>query len=93
MAEDGTYVGKLFLPQLLEVKSNTKVSLSVTSNDTTIPANSSMFQAMEIASGFVGEAMAVVDKKNDVIVGVVTEADIFSVYFKAQSDVHKVEHG
>ena len=37
--------------------------------------------------------MAVVDKKNDVIVGVVTEADIFSVYLKAQSDVHKVEHG
>ncbi len=93
VAEDGTYVGKLFLPQLLEVKSNTKASLSVTSTDTTIPANSSMFQAMEIASGFVGEAMAVVDKKNDVIVGVVTEADIFSIYFKAQSDVHKVEHG
>mgnify|MGYP006215773137 FL=1 len=52
-----------------------------------------MFQAMEIASGFVGEAMAVVDKKNDVIVGVVTEADIFSVYLEAQSDVHRVEHG
>ena len=93
VAADGTYVGKLFLPQLLKVKSNTKASLSVTSTDTTIPANSSMFQAMEIASGFVGEAMAVVDKKNDVIVGVVTEADIFSVYLKAQSDVHKVEHG
>ena len=92
MAEDGTYVGKLFLPQLLEVKSNTKASLSVIATDTTIPANSSMFQAIEIASDFVGEAMAVVDKKTG-LRGIVTEADLFSVYLEAQSDAHKLEHG
>ena len=56
-------LGKLFLPQLLEAKSSFKVSLSVIPNDTIIPANSSIFQAIEIASDFVGEAMAVVDQK------------------------------
>ena len=65
----------------------------MTAKDIIIPANSSMFQAIEIASGFVGEAMAVVDQKNGVIMGVVTEADIFSIYLKAQLDVHKLEHG
>ena len=30
--------------------------------------------------------MAVVDQKSGCIVGVVTEADIFSVYLEAQSD-------
>ena len=46
-----------------------KASLSVIASDTIIPANSSMFQAIEIASDFVGEAMAVVDQKNGVNYG------------------------
>ena len=92
VAEDGTYVGKLFLPQLLKMNSNTKVGSSVVTGDTIIPSNSSIFQAIEIASDFVGEAMAVVDKKNGIILGVVTEADIFSVYLNAQSEAHKLEH-
>ncbi len=93
VAEDGTYVGKLFLPQLLKVNPHMKVSLSIVSNDTIIPAGASIFQAIEIASDFVGEAMAVVDQKSGQILGVVTEADIFSVYLEAQSDAHKLEHG
>lgn len=93
VAEDGTYVGKLFLPQLLKVRGDLNVSSCVIANDTVIPANSSIFQAIEIASDFVGEAMAVVDKKSGVIVGIVNEADLFSVYLEAQSNVHRLEHG
>ena len=62
-------------------------------SDIIIPANSSMFQAIKIASDFVGEAMAVVDQESGVLLGIVTEADLFLVYLKAQSDVHKLEHG
>ena len=90
---NGTYVGKLFLPQLLKLRPNTKVHTSVMKSETVIPANASMFQAIEIASDFVGEALAVVDTDTNKIVGTVTEADLFQVYLKAQSDVHKLEHG
>ena len=93
VAVDGTYVGKLFLPQLLEAKSRSEVRFSVTAEDTIIPANSSLFHAIEIASDFVGEAMAVVDQTTGEMRGIVTEADLFSVYLEAQSDVHKLEHG
>ena len=62
-------------------------------SETVIPADASMFQAIEIASDFVGEALAVVDTDTNKIVGTVTEADLFQVYLKAQSDVHKLEHG
>ena len=93
VAEDGTFVGKLFLPELLEANPQSEASLSVVANDTIIPANSSIFQAIEIASDFVGEAMAVVDHENGLMMGIVTEADIFSVYLDAQSDAHKLEHG
>ena len=89
----GTYVGKLFLPQLLKLTPNAKVQKSVVKSETIIPADASMFQAIEIASDFVGEAMAIVDENNGRLVGTVTEADLFSVYLKAQSDVHKLEHG
>ena len=51
-------------------------------SDIIIPANSSMFQAIKIASDFVGEAMAVVDQESGVLLGIVTEADIFLVYLE-----------
>ena len=90
---NGTYVGKLFLPQLLKLRANTEVHTSVMKSETVIPADASMFQAIEIASDFVGEALAVVDTDTKKIVGTVTEAALFQVYLKAQSDVHKLEHG
>ena len=90
---NGTYVGKLFLPQLLKLRPNTEVYKSVMKSETVIPADASMFQAIEIASDFVGEALAVVDTDTKKIVGTVTEAALFQVYLKAQSDVHKLEHG
>ena len=90
---NGAYVGKLFLPQLLKLRPNTEVHTSVMKSETVIPANASMFQAIEIASDFVGEALAVVDTDTNKIVGTVTEAALFQVYLKAQSDVHKLEHG
>ena len=90
---NGTYVGKLFLPQLLKLRPNTEVYKSVMKSETVIPADASMFQAIEIASDFVGEALAVVDTDTNKIVGTVTEAALFQVYLKAQSDVHKLEHG
>lgn len=93
VAEDGTYIGKLFLPQLLKTRLNARAQTSVLSSDTVIPADSSMFQAIQIASDFVGEAMAVVDQESGVLLGIVTEADLFLIYLKAQSDVHKLEHG
>ena len=43
VAEDGTYVGKLFLPQLLELKPHAKVG-RVVSNDTIIPASASLLK-------------------------------------------------
>ena len=90
---NGAYVGKLFLPQLLKLRPNTEVYKSVMKSETVIPADASMFQAIEIASDFVGEALAVVDTDTNKIVGIVTEAALFQVYLKAQSDVHKLEHG
>ena len=90
---NGTYVGKLFLPELLKLRPNTEVHTSVMKSETVIPADASMFKAIEIASDFVGEALAVVDTNTNKIVGTVTEADLFQVYLKAQADVHKLEHG
>jgi CIC family chloride channel protein len=93
VTDKGIYIGKLFLPQLLKLKPNAKAGSSVMESDIVIPADASMFQAIEIASDFVGEALAVVDTDNNKIIGTVTEAALFSVYLKAQSEVHKLEHG
>ena len=55
--EDGTYLGKLFLPQLLEMRSRAKVGASVIASETVIPANSTLLQAIEIASDFIGRPL------------------------------------
>ena len=39
--------------------------------------DASVLQAMEIASNFVGEAIPVVNEENGLMVGVVSEANIF----------------
>ena len=70
-----------------------KVGVSVIASETIIPANSTLLEAIEIASDFIGEAIAVVDQRTGTIIGIVTEADLFSVYLETQSEAHKLEHG
>ena len=93
VTEEGGYVGKLFLPQLIKAHPKTVSQNCLLAADKVIPAEASIFQAIEIATDFVGEAMAVIDSQSGIIKGIVTEADLFSVYLEAQSDVHKLEHG
>ena len=46
--------------------------------------------AIEKASNFVGESIPVLDKE-DVLVGVITEADLFSQYLEVQSTISNIE--
>ena len=54
-------------------------------------SDSSVEKAREVASGFVGEAMPVLEKKTRKMIGVVSEADIFTVVLETQRDVTSLE--
>ena len=51
------------------------------------------YEAIQQASEFVGESIPVVDQKTHRLNGVITEADLFSVYLQVQKQVKAVEHG
>ena len=53
----------------------------------------SVMQAIEVASNFVGETIPVIDEENGMMVGVVSEANIFDAYLATQTRVHDLEHG
>ena len=46
---------------------------------------------MEVASGFVGESIPVVDREKGTMYGVVTEADLFQLYLSLQTRITDLE--
>ena len=59
----------------------------------TLNHDASIMQAIEIASEFVGEAIPVINRANNELTGVVSEADIFQAYLSTQNRIRDLEHG
>ena len=89
----GHYVGKIYLIHLIQADADAPVLNVVRADEITIPADADLQQAIEIASGFVGEAIAVLSADGVQMLGVVTEGDLFDAYLKAQRDIQRIEHG
>jgi CIC family chloride channel protein len=50
-----------------------------------------MLEAIEVASDFVGETIPVIEQPSGKMIGVVSEADLFSAYLDIQEHVQDVE--
>ena len=86
------FVGKFALQELLVVPSSSKIQDSLMKQPIFLNHDASVLQAMEVASNFVGETIPVINQKNNRIIGVVSEADIFDAYLSTQSRVRDLEH-
>ena len=53
-------------------------------------ASDSISDAIEKASNFVGESIPIIDEDN-MLLGVITEADLFSQYLEVQSKISNIE--
>ena len=82
---DKEFIGKIKVNDLLKKGSKVTPFSSII-----IQKNDSISEAIEKASNFVGESIPIVDE-NNVILGVVTEADLFSEYLKVQSRISNIE--
>ena len=56
----------------------------------TIAASNTISEAIEKASNFVGESIPIIDEHN-VLMGVITEADLFSQYLEVQRKISNIE--
>ncbi len=89
---DGVLLGKCALPALNLASPGAVLSDHIDHDPMKLNHDASILQAMEVASNFIGETIPVVDQVSGVMVGVVSEADIFNAYLDLQARVHNLEH-
>jgi CIC family chloride channel protein len=85
------FQGKVTINQLLGAPSDAPIQGILTPDPVTLMTSHSMLQAIEIASGFVGESIPVLDPETHQLAGVVTEADLFEAYLQIQAGIQDVE--
>ncbi len=84
-------VGKVALTRLVSLKKDASLKSCADSDPLSIKHDASLQQAMEVASGFVGESIPVVDRETGHLYGVVTEADLFQLYLSLQTRITDLE--
>jgi CIC family chloride channel protein len=89
---DDTFRGKVSLQDLLPVAHRTRLNDCMDQDPLLINHDASVLQAIEVASEFVGETIPVVDQKQQRLIGVVSEADIFAAYLAVQHRIRDLEH-
>ena len=85
------FLGKTSLTSLLSADEHTKLSDCIEQDPITIKHDASLQQAMEAAAKFVGESIPIIDRNSKVMIGVITEADIFQDYLALQNRVVDLE--
>ena len=89
---DGSLLGKANLQKLILEDDDRLLTECVERNPLSINEDASVLQAIEIASGFIGESIPVLEPKSRKILGVVSEADIFEAYLGTQKKANDLEH-
>lgn len=88
--ENGIFIGKIFIHKVLENLNSHAENIS-DSNCLKLFASQSMNSAIKTASNFVGEALPVVRKDDNRLLGIVSEADLFNSYMQVSNMVRKIE--
>ena len=87
---EGILLNKLELHQLINVKKNIKLKHLKKNKYLQINENENIFNAIDICKDFVGESIPVVNDKK-LLVGVITESDLFNVYIKTSRNQRELE--
>ena len=91
VADTEALVGKITLQRLVSLGEVGTLQASADCNPISIKQDASLQQAIEVASGFVGESIPVIDRETGRLCGVVTEADLFQLYLSLQTRIADLE--
>ena len=86
------FIGKFALTELLSAPHQASLEQHLMTDPVMLDHAASVLQAMEVASNFVGETIPIINEETGLMVGVVSEANIFDAYLTTQSQVHDLEH-
>lgn len=91
ISKNGTLIGKVLLHDLVVNSKLKTLETIVEKTPIQLLSGSSVEKAREVASTFIGEALPVVDSGTCKLLGVVSEANIFSAVLQAQNSVNSIE--
>ena len=91
LSQEGNLEGKLSIVHLMGADKGQAVREIMDRRPLRLKADQNMLEAIEVASGFVGETIPVIEEPGGKMIGVVSESDLFSAYLEIQEQVQDVE--
>ena len=91
LSQEGTLVGKLSIIHLIDADTDQEVQEIMDRTPLRLKSDQNMLEAIEVASGFVGETIPVIEEPSGKMIGVVSESNLFSAYLDIQEQVQDVE--
>ena len=85
------FIGKVSLHELLLAPETARIADHLMASPLSIKADASLLQSIELASDFVGEHIPVIDSDTKILIGILTEADLFQAYLDLQTRIVDLE--
>ena len=90
VSEENKYIGKISLLNLINKKSSNLIDL-VEIKPLIIDPNSNLIFVIKKLSKFVGESIPVVNKKNNEMIGIISENDVLQAYLDISEEINQIE--
>ena len=84
------FLGKVLLGNLTKTSTSNAID-EIEKKPLLIYSDSSVLDAIKIASDFVGESIPIIDRANNSLQGIITESDLLKAYLSIQKETQKIE--
>ena len=90
VSEDKKYIGKISLLNLINKKGSNLIDL-IEKKPLIIEPNSNLILVIKKLSKFVGESIPIVNKKNNEMIGIISENDVLQAYLDISEEINQIE--
>ena len=90
--DDGIYLGQVFQHQISDIGDDSLLSSLKYDRQVEFKQNTSIWEAMDIMRGYLGDAIVVVDSDSGKYLGVIPESVVIGAYLDAAQDLRREEH-
>ena len=90
VSEENKYIGKISLLNLINKKSSNLIDLAE-KKPLIIDPDSNLIFVIKKLSKFVGESIPIVNKKNNEMIGIISENDVLKAYLDISEEINQIE--
>ena len=90
VSEENKYIGKISLLNLINKKNSNLIDL-IEKQPLIIDPNSNLIFVIKKLSKFVGESIPIVNKRNNEMIGIISENDVLQAYLDISDEINQIE--